>query len=187
MKFYKSREEMYKRFCIGRIGAEVGVQKGDNAKSLLDAGTLELALIDSWKHVADDDYARDPANIPQRDHDWLFGVVLERFQAETDAGRVRIHRLTSLEAAPLYGDWSLDFLFLDAMHTYEAVWADLCAWEHAINETGVILIHDFVCTPEAERMGFGVFEATIRFMEEKKWKPVGLSKEGWDTLAITRK
>jgi hypothetical protein len=187
MKFYKRREDLYNDFCPGQIGAEVGVQKGDNAKSLLDAGTLELSLIDSWKHVTEGDYTRDPANIPQRDQDWLFGAVLERFKAETQSGRVSIHRLPSLQAAPLFGDNSLDYCLIDSDHTYSAVLADLKAWEHAVNETGVFMLHDFDTSPKSLEMGFAVFDAVLEFCEDRRWKPIALSMENWNTIALQRR
>lgn len=187
INFYKNREALYKDFIPAMCGVEVGVQAGLNAQALLDAGALELGLIDPWKHFDEGDYTADPANISQRDQDFIFGQVLEKFRAYTESSRVHIHRMTSLQAAPLFGEGSLDFCLLDGDHSYAAVYADLLAWEHTLSEKGVYLLHDFVTSPESERMKFGVFDASIRFMEERRWKPLALSCEGWNTLVLTRK
>lgn len=186
MRFYPTREKMYPDFVAGATCVEVGVQKGDNAQSLLDAGALDLYLVDTWKHYVDDVYALDPANHNQSTQDHFYGLVLERFVHHVVEGQVRIHRLSSAVAAGLFGEATVDVLYLDANHTYEAVYADLVAWEPAIQPRGYIMMHDFVNTPEARGMKFGVFEAAQKFMRDHKWKPVALSKEGWDTLVITR-
>lgn len=186
MKFYPTREAMYPEFVAGMTCVEVGVQKGLNAQSLLDAGALELFLVDPWKHFSDDDYLLDPANYDQSTQDHLYGLVLERFRHYILDGCVKIHRLPSLIAAGLFDQSSVDVLYLDANHTYEAVYADLMAWEPVIKPAGHIMLHDFVTTPEANAMQFGVFDAAVDFMRHQKWKPVAMSKEGWDTLAITR-
>lgn len=188
IKFYQSREDLYHHFCKHMIGAEVGVLKGDNAKSILDSGCMELHLCDPFKHYDEGSYTLDPANAKdQSTQDFLFGALLERFKAETQSGRVAIHRLPSLAAAKMFGDSSLDFIYLDAMHGYHEVMADLIAWEPVINETGFVLLHDVTTCPESQKMGFGVVWAMEEFCETHKWKVVAMSLEGWNTAVITRK
>ena len=187
MRFFKSREELYPHYCANLIGAEIGVQEGVNAKALLDAGVLELHLIDTWKHVDDGDYTLDVANHDQSTQDHFFGSVLRKFQAEMNAGRVFVHRLPSCQAAPLFGEGSLDFAYIDAGHLYEDVYADLKAWSTAINETGHLMGHDFTDREEAVRMKFGVTSAVLDFCSDYKWKMVALTTCGWPSYALTRR
>lgn len=185
--FYRSREELYKAYIPAMVGVEIGVQEGRNARSLLDAGALELGLIDPWKHFDEGEYTKDPANIPQRDMDWLFGAVLEKFKAETQSGRVHIHRLASLQAAPLFGEGSLDFAMIDGDHSYAAVYADLLAWENAISEKGIFLLHDHCHNSKTEAMGFDVPGALARFMDERKWRYVAHTLDEWPTVVVQRR
>jgi hypothetical protein len=188
MRFYKSREEMYTDFIPAMCCAEIGVQKGENAASLLAAGAMELHLIDAWQYYAEGEYTKDPANLrSQADQDWLFGHVLERFKEHTQTGRVHIHRLPSVTAAQLFGEASLDVAYIDAGHDYASVYADLLAWEPVINERGVMMLHDWTGQPKAREMGFGVMDAGIRFMEERKWKLVAMGMDEWPTIAIQRR
>jgi hypothetical protein len=188
IRFFQSREDLYPFYCRSMIGAEIGVLKGDNAKAILDSGCLELHMCDPYKHYEEGPYTLDPANArSQGGHDWLFGALLERFKAETQSGRAHIHRLPSLAAAKLFGDASLDFIYLDSAHDYHNVMADLIAWEPVINETGFMLLHDVTTCPESRKMGFDVVGAMSDFCEDHKWKIVAMSLEGWNTAVITRK
>lgn len=57
-------------------------------------------------------------------------------------GRVDIHRMTTLAAAELVPDNSLDFVFIDADHSYEATMADIMAWTPKVRKGGLISGHD---------------------------------------------
>jgi hypothetical protein len=62
-------------------------------------------------------------------------------------------KLPSIEAAKLYGDNSLDFVFIDASHEYESVKDDIEAWYPKIKFGGYIGGHDYV------RGEYGVYRA----------------------------
>jgi predicted O-methyltransferase YrrM len=49
----------------------------------------------------------------------------------------------SVEAAKLIPDGSLDFVFIDALHTYEAVLEDLAAWHPKVRRDGIVAGHDY--------------------------------------------
>jgi cephalosporin hydroxylase len=52
-------------------------------------------------------------------------------------------RLPSVEASKLYKDGNLDFVFIDAMHTYDAVKEDIAAWLPKVRVGGVLAGHDY--------------------------------------------
>ncbi len=51
-------------------------------------------------------------------------------------------RMTSLEASELYGDESLDFVFIDASHEYQDVLDDITYWIKKVKVGGVLAGHD---------------------------------------------
>ena len=54
-------------------------------------------------------------------------------------------RKTSLDAAELYTDSSLDFVFIDAAHDYKNVRADILAWKEKVKPGGILSGHDYPC------------------------------------------
>ena len=56
--------------------------------------------------------------------------------------RCTLHPMTSVEAAPLVEDGSLDFVFVDAGHSYDAVKADIAHWAPKVRPGGWFGGHD---------------------------------------------
>jgi predicted O-methyltransferase YrrM len=75
------------------------------------------------------------------DKDWLYANFLKNIQPA--ASFIRPIRQSSVEAAALYADNSLDFVFIDAAHDYENVKADIAAWYPKVKVGGTIAGHDY--------------------------------------------
>lgn len=120
-------------------GVEVGVQAGGFSSTLRSCWHGELLyLVDRWRH--DPGYI-DTANVDQDEQERLYRDVQEMF-ANDDT--VHIIREGSCAAAQLFDDESLDWIYLDADHSYAAVVADLAAWWPKLKEGGVFSGHDYV-------------------------------------------
>jgi hypothetical protein len=61
--------------------------------------------------------------------------------------RVQAHRCASLAAASQFTDGSLDFVFVDASHTFEDVRQDLAAWWPKLRPGGLFAGHDYAHWP----------------------------------------
>lgn len=69
-------------------------------------------------------------------------------------------------AAGLYKDNTLDFVFIDADHSYEGVRRDVDAWLPKVKVGGVIAGHDF-----RNGFGFGVVDAVLESFDRVEiWK-----------------
>lgn len=127
------------------LAAEIGTHRGTFAKMLLDqwAGNT-LYCIDPWKGGY---YPGDPASESDRTVDYEAAVAVLR----PHSNRVEIVQATSQEASKRFPDNGLDFVYIDANHSYEHVLEDLRLWWPRIKQGGIIAGHDFVCP--GERLG----------------------------------
>lgn len=95
--------------------------------------------------------------------------LFRRFQANLRDAQVAYmvtpHTMASVEAAQEFSDESLDVVFIDADHSYEAVKADLEAWYPKVKPGGLMAGHDFVFEHETSREG--VIRAVREFFHDK--------------------
>ena len=151
------------RGLVGR-GAEIGVRDGRFSDRLLDAwkGSL-LISIDPWLSADEDAYV-DASNVSQDEFDNLYLETQERLARH--GARSEIWRMTSLDAAALIPDGSLDFAYVDARHDYASVLEDLEAWFPKVKPGGILAGHDYVDI-DFGRTDFGVKSAVDEFFEAR--------------------
>lgn len=134
MKFYrKVLRELVLRHGSGKkelLGAEIGVAIGKTSRFLLDGiPDLKLICVDSWQKPPEGSpYAatRDTfANNSQEIHALRFQAAIERLENHILQRRALILNLPSTVAATNFKPGSLDFVFIDADHSYEGVSADM--------------------------------------------------------------
>jgi predicted O-methyltransferase YrrM len=120
-------------------GAEIGVYNGDSAidlmKFLVDC---RIYLIDPWRHLPEEEYP-EAANYPDE-------VMEARYQLVTKLikpyNAVTV-RKRSCEAINDFEDNSLDFVYIDANHKYEAIKFDVENWHKKVRPGGIVSGHDF--------------------------------------------
>jgi hypothetical protein len=66
-----------------------------------------------------------------------------RKNIEPIGNKVRVIKSLSHEAADLFDDGSVDCIFIDAGHSYEAVKADIEAWLPKMKPNGIMAGHDY--------------------------------------------
>lgn len=109
------------------VMAEVGVEAANTSQRLLQRNpTLSYVGVD-----------------PYINNHGLYEDVLGRLAEFHAVGRFTLHRNTSLEAAALVANGSLDLVFLDARHDYQAVTQDIAAWRPKLRPGGILSGHDF--------------------------------------------
>jgi SAM-dependent methyltransferase len=124
----------------GGSGAEIGTWRGDFAASILFwSRPTQLFLVDSWRFFPQARHAMFGI-ADQAEMDQIHEGVRDRF---SDDGRVIVLRKRSLEAAERWDGETLDWVYLDADHTYESVAADLKAWWRALRPGGILAGDDY--------------------------------------------
>lgn len=151
------------RECGLERGAEIGVADGRCTQRLLSAiPDLHLIAVDCWP----DGYLTHSGDCWSRDFQdsnrERFNAVMERFP-----GRLRLIEKPSLGAAVDVPDASLDFVFIDADHRYNAVKGDIAAWTPKVRPKGFVTGHDY----DIER-----FPDVVRAVNETGW-PVTLHED----------
>ena len=182
-----TREELLRLLPKRSVVAEIGVAHGEFSSLILrDADPERLHLIDPWAHQDDAGYSRDPNNVSDAEQDERYGQVRARFSDEIASGRVVLHRSRSTDAARTFAPSCFDWVYLDAMHTHEAVLADLRAFAPLVRPDGLICGHDYANHPSARAAGFGVVEAVNRFVAERGGAFVALTDEAFPTYVLAR-
>jgi Methyltransferase domain len=130
------------------VCAEVGTYRGDFAAAILRASSpRQLYLIDSWEYRTEEKYEDASygghAQAGQEGMDAMYEGVVERFRSEIDNGRVIVERARSLDAAASFSDESLDWIYIDADHSYEGVKRDLDAYYRVVKSGGFIAGDDY--------------------------------------------
>jgi hypothetical protein len=121
-----------------KVGAEIGVCKGRYSKCLCQwIPGLKLYCVDTWKIY--DDYVEGRTEADQKNLDDFLEITKGRLAPYN----YEIIRATSLEAAKQIKDGSLDFVFIDANHSFEFAIDDIAAWSKKVRPGGIISGHDF--------------------------------------------
>ena len=162
-------EETWKRIPEGTVGIEIGVWKGGSSEKFLRRAS-HLHLVDSWSPVAYehsdehgtyenylDRYAelvgsRDPADF-QRYYDNILQSVIDKFVNKP----ITIHRMNSRDFFKQF-DEQVDWVYVDADHSYEGCLHDLENSLRVVRPGGIIFGDDYTNKP-------GVRQAVDEFVQ----------------------
>lgn len=115
-------------------GAELGVRRGDFTEYLCKSNpNLHMIAVDLWgtHNVINENH----------EHERNFKLSMEKFEPYKD--RITVIRKLTSEAAHDVTNNSLDFVFIDATHTEQALLQDIKDWLPKINKDGIISGHDY--------------------------------------------
>ena len=148
-----NRIEMLHRLPKGGIVAEIGTYQGDFARAILDI------MAPDRLHVAD--------------------ITFSLCRADVLADpRVAKHEGLSVPFLQRLPDASLDMIYVDADHAYDAVRADAAAAAPKVKPGGFLVFNDFA---RIIRPGFGVLcvhQAVCEFAAESGWSVAFFCMEG---------
>lgn len=116
-----------------KVGAEIGVAKGDHAKILCDnIPDLKLYCIDVWE-----DYPG-------------YNEYIGRITRYYEKAKVLLSpyncifiKKFSMDAVKDFEDGSLDFVYIDGAHDFKNVAMDVCEWTPKVRTGGIVYGHDF--------------------------------------------
>ena len=125
------------------LGAELGVLRGTMSRELLNAlPGLHLLLVDRWAEYPDERKLK-PSRVTRQTQEYFDEALEEcRCNVAPYSERVSFLRYDTVEASDHF-DGELDFVFVDADHTYQGVIDDVTAWMSKVRKGGWILGHDY--------------------------------------------
>jgi glycosyltransferase involved in cell wall biosynthesis len=135
-----------------RVGVEIGVQRGVYSSHILRTmPDVHLHSIDPWAVYGEN---KSTAAAQERN----YSIAMERLKPFIDEGRCTVHREFSQKMVNLLEDESLDFVFIDGDHTFNACAMDLINYVPKVRRGGMVAVHDYL----PMRKG-GVIEAVDGF------------------------
>lgn len=156
-KLYSS---MVDKFNDNSHFVEVGTWKGMSASymavEIMNSGKkINFDCVDTWEYILD-------TGIDYTKYNDLYDIFLKNIEPVKSV--ITPIKEISWEAAKLYSDNSLDFVFIDAGHDYDSVIKDIKSWYPKVKIGGVIAGHDYT------QPTCGVKKAVDEFFNNKNIK-----------------
>lgn len=140
-RLFPDRESMLAALAKGPVGGEVGVQRGNFARYMLDTLDMEvLHLFDLNTHMIREDVRSDP-----------------RVRIHTGASAARLRELEGV---------SFDWLYIDGDHSYAGVKKDITSALDRTRPGGTLIFNDYVAWSLAEAIPYGVIPAVNEAVNE---------------------
>lgn len=134
------------KFPTGSRFVELGCWKGMSAAfmgvEIINSGKdIKLDCIDIWSESS---YLGE--GLQKEFGDNLMNIFLNNIKPVSAV--INVKRKDSSSAAADYDNKSVDFVFIDADHSYEGVKKDILAWLPKVKSGGILAGHDYAWTEE---------------------------------------
>jgi len=131
-------KDMVKKYPDNSTFVEVGAWKGKSAAFMCveianAKKKIDFVVVDTWEGSAE--HKENPELFK------LYDIFMDNMKPVEQYFRPM--RMASLEAAQMFDDNSIDFVFIDASHEYQDVVNDLHAWYPKIKIGGTLAGHDY--------------------------------------------
>lgn len=166
-RFMADRYEMLARLPKGAVCAEIGTDRGDFARRILEDCAPEHL------HVLELDVSRiDPKN--------LSDPVRE--------GRATVHEGDSAAALAAFEDAFFDWIYIDGDHSYAGVKRDIAAALPKVKPGGLLVFNDYCVWSVTSMRQCGVAQAVNELMIERGWRFVyfAFQTSGYFDVAVRK-
>ena len=188
LQLFLTRESMIRSLVReGMVGCELGVFAGEFAESLVRHSPKSLTLIDCWSSpdgmlFSGDVDGNNGVSLPQ---DYLYGLVVSRF---ANYPHVTVLRGWTYDLIPTLDDGSLDYVYIDADHSYEGMKRDLKLIQSKLKPDGLLMGHDYEMNFKKATIPwkFGVQQAVDEFCNETDYTLVAKAMDGCVSFCLQR-
>ena len=152
------------------VGCEVGVSFGRNAEEiLLSIPGLKLYLVDFYDY--ENEYTTGNKRYTPNRIRKSAKRRMRRLRRNENCDMEFIIK-KSMDAVKDFKDNSLDFVYLDANHSFDYIMMDIIEWSKKVKVGGIICGHDYYRFKK-----IGVIEAVNTYTNMHKIKPLWLTKD----------
>lgn len=189
MYMYDTRKDLINAYVKpGMIGCELGVFAGEFAEYLASKHPQKLYLIDIWQgdtnnvSMSADENGNNPVFY---NADELFKHVTALFKTNP---AIEIRRGFTQDVIPTLPNNSLDYVYIDADHSYEGVLRDLTNILPKMKQQCWILGHDYEMNLEKANTvwKFGVKKAVDEFCKKHQFRLVAKGMDGCVSYCLER-
>ncbi len=121
---------LFRRWGLN-AGVEVGTYKAEYASLLLRSNPdLRLVCVDPWRAYN---------GVTQEQEDSYYDIACHALMGLN----VIVIRRPSLETVGEFADASLDFVYIDGDHAFDAAVQDIIQWSPKVKTGGLVLVHDY--------------------------------------------
>lgn len=178
MEIIKTREELLDIFPKNSIGAEIGIFKGEFSKLILEKITPKLFyMVDPWEGniVSGDKNGENIISI--QGESYYINHILPEFGFLPNTKILRHYS----DIINIFPDNYLDWIYIDAEHSYFNVKNDLYNCFSKIKKGGVISGHDY-----NNNMFPGVVRAVTELCKDKNLNISYLTEDGCPSFYIIK-
>lgn len=189
MLIFENRKDMIQHYVKpGMAGCELGVFAGEFAVELFALQPSQLYLIDAWQ--GDEKGELFSADENGNNHKTVLANDLKENVARIFANQPNVHILCNWtqDAIPTLPDNSLDYVYIDADHSYEGVKRDLELILPKMKQRCLIMGHDYEVN--FDKAGylflFGVKKAVDEFCLNHDFRLVAKGMDGYVSYVLER-
>jgi len=154
------------------VGAWFGKSTNYMAQQIRESKkNIQFTTVDTWKGTDDEDIHQEIVGSFAGD---IFYEFVDNSILSDNYGHINMIKDTSKNASNQFANGSIDYLMLDAGHSYDALMEDLKAWYNKVKPGGIVSGDDYGVfggvTQAANEYFYGQFEKGFRSFIRKKPK-----------------
>jgi hypothetical protein len=144
-----------------QVIAEIGVRQGIHFEKAIRHSPKLAVAVDCWKD--DGIMSRNDMAYRQEELDRQYEGFKKKM---ADKDFVQIYREYSFEAVKRFPDNYFDFIYIDADHTFEGCYQDICDWYPKVKSGKFLIGDDYRGKMTKTHVRFGVVEAVNKFARD---------------------
>lgn len=165
LKAVVNREDLLNLLPKDGVVVELGVDHGKFSELILEiARPKKLHLVDAWGN-------------PERFHDGLKVMVIEKFKNEIASSQVEVNVGYSTSIIPTFPANYFDWAYIDTDHSYSLTSRELNLLKDKMKPGGIIAGHDYAICNWVDDIRYGVIEAVHEFCVKENWEMIYLTVE----------